>query len=59
MKQFGERFTFFCQFKSLLAPEPFAILQKIRYRDLFVEFYLLYHNLVCFVNYASAPDMLI
>ena len=33
MKQSGELITFFCQFKSLLAPEPFAILQKIRYTD--------------------------
>ena len=33
IKQFGELITFFCQFKSLLAPEPFAILQKIRYTD--------------------------
>ena len=37
MKQFGELITFFCQFKSLLAPEPFAILQKIRYTDWYDE----------------------
>ena len=33
IKQFGELITFFCQVKSLLAPEPLAILQKIRYTD--------------------------
>ena len=46
IKLFGELITFFCKFTSLLAPEPFAILQKIRYTDFY------------FLNVLNFPDVI-
>ena len=56
IKQVGELITFFCQFKSLLALAPFAILQKIRYTDSYLP-RIAFHRWIKFAEETRIPEL--